>query len=274
MRDITNWALLCTTNDPESLTIVRIAQELRIPLLKSEQVHGATLAKEPRLFDRIEQIQGIKHVVIVEIPGIEEEKRIADLGIEVHIIDHHTYADLDRMQNEASLTQFRELFEIADEDLRFAGFDPEVIRGVALIDQGFLWELTGSELSLEKQRAARAYYLSCKRDIDSNYSDTEEAALAAWQTKEIKDDVVIIRSASPHHVREAVSFLIADAFPEAPPTSIIVEGDGRVSVQETNKAEELFVKFGGFLFGKKRCWGVTAKNRPPNVDEIMANIRQ
>lgn len=274
MRDITNWALLCTTNDPESLTIVRIAKALAIPLLESEQAHGATLAKEPRLLERIAQMQGIKRLAIVEIPGVEEEKRIADLGIEVHIIDHHTYADLDRMQNEASLTQFRELFEISDEDLRAAGFDPEIIRGVALIDQGFLWELSGSELSLEKQRASRAYYLSCKRDIDSNYGDTEEAALVAWQAKEIKDGVVIIRSTSAHRIREAVSFLVADAFPKTPPTSVIIEGDGRVSVQETERAEELFAKFGGFLFGKKRCWGMTSENCPPTVDEIMANIRQ
>lgn len=273
MRDITNWALLCTTNDPESLTIVRIAQALRIPLLESEQMHGATLAKEPHLFERLAQVQGVKHLAIVEIPGVEEEKRIADVGVEVHVIDHHTYVDLDRMQNEASLTQFRELFEISDEDLRGVGFNPEIIRGVALIDQGFLWELAESELPLEKQRASRAYYLSCKRDIDANYSDTEEAALAAWQTKEIQGNVVIIRSESPHRIREAVSFLIADAFPETPPTSVIVEGDGRVSVQETEKAEELFAKFGGFLFGKKRCWGIVAENRPPTVDEIMANIR-
>lgn len=274
MRDITNWALLCTTNDPESLTIVRIAKALAIPLLESEQIHGATLAEEPRLFERIAQMQGIKHLAIVEIPGVEEEKHIADLGIEVHIIDHHTYADLDRMQNEASLTQFRELFEISDEDLCGAGFDSEIIRGVALIDQGFLWELAESELPIERQRASRAYYLSCKRDIDPDYSKTEEEALVAWQTKEIKDGVVVIRSTSPYRIREAVSFLIADAFPEAPPTSIIVEGDGRVSVQETDEAEELFVKFGGFLFGKKRCWGIVAEGHPPTVDEIMANIRQ
>jgi len=274
MRDITNWALLCTTNDPESLTIVRIAQKLHIPLLESKQAHGAMLAREPRLLERMKENPTTKHVAIVEIPGVAEERCIADLGIEVHIIDHHTYPNLDRMQNEASLTQFRVLFEISDEDLRCAGFDPEIIRGVALIDQGFVWELAESELSPEKQRASRAYYISCKRDIDAKYSETEDAALEAWQTREIQEDVVIIRSKSSYRIREAVSFLLADAFPEAPPTSIIIEGDGRVSVQETDKAEELFAKFGGFLFGKKRCWGIVAENRPPTVDEIMANIRQ
>lgn len=274
MRDIKNWALLCTTNDPESLTIVRIAQALHIPLIESKQPHGATLAAEPRLNERIAEIGEIKHLAIVEIPGLKEEESLKESGIEVHIIDHHTYKDLDRMQNEASLTQFRELFEISAKDLGDAGFDADIVHGVALIDQGFLWELATSELSPEKKRATRAYYVSCKRDIDSKYQETEEAALGAWQAREMRDDVVIIRSSSPHHVREAVSFLVADAFPEAPPTSIILEGDGRVSVQETDKSEALFIKFGGYLFGKKRCWGMTPENRPPSVDEIMANIRQ
>lgn len=274
MRNTKNWALLCTTNDPESLTIVRIARALHIPLIESKQPHGATLAAEPRLHERIKEMGTIEHLAIVEIPGVEEEESLKELGIEVHIIDHHTYKDLDRMQDEASLTQFRKLFEITPEDLSGAGFDAEVIHGVALIDQGFLWELAASELSQEKKRATRAYYLSCKRDIDSDYGETEEAALLAWQNREIRDDVVIIRSASARHIREAVSFLVADAFREAPPTSIILEGDGRVSVQETEKSKELFTKFGGYLFGKKRCWGIAAENHPPSVDEIMANIRQ
>lgn len=274
MRNIKNWALLCTTNDPESLTIVRIAQALRIPLIESKQAHGATLAAEPRLHERIAEMGTIEHLAIVEIPGLKEEELLKESGIEVHIIDHHTYQDLDRMQDEASLTQFRKLFEITPEDLSNAGFDAEVIHGVALIDQGFLWELATSELPPEKKRATRAYYVSCKRDIDAKYQETEEAALVAWQAREIRDNVVIIRSTSPHHIREAVSFLVADAFSEAPPTSIILEGDGRVSVQETDRSSELFTKFGGYLFGKKRCWGMTSENRPPSVDEIMANIRQ
>lgn len=273
MRDSTNWALLCTTNDPESLTIVRLAQALDIPLLESKQMHGATLGEEPRLFERVAEMPKIKHLAIVEIPGTAEEARLAELGIEVHIIDHHTYPELDRMQNEASLTQFLELFEISASDMRSAGFDPEIVRGVALIDQGFLWELATSELSPDKQRASRAYYLACKRDINPHYAATEEAALLAWQTKELQGNLVIIRSASSYHIREAVSFLVADAFPEVPPTSIIVEGDGRLTVQETNQAEEFFAKYGGFLFGKKRCWGMAAEDRPPSVDEIVANIR-
>lgn len=274
MRNTKNWALLCTTNDPESLTIVRIAQALNIPRIESKQPHGATLAAEPRLHERIAEIGTVEHLAIVEIPGIEEEESLKELGIEVHIIDHHTYKNLDRMKDEASLTQFLKLFEITAEDLTTAGFDPEIVRGVALIDQGFLWELAASKLSQEKKRATRAYYLSCKRDIDSDYGETEEAALIAWQNREIRDDVVIIRSASARHIREAVSFLVADAYKEAPPTSIIVEGDGRVSVQETDMSEALFTKFGGYLFGKKRCWGITAQSCPPSVDEIMANIRQ
>lgn len=272
MRNIKNWALLCTTNDPESLTIVRIARALHIPLIESKQAHGAILAAEPRLHERITEMGTVKYLAIVEIPGTKEEESLKELGMEVHIIDHHTYQDLDRMQNEASLTQFLALFEITAEDLTRAGFDPDIVRGVALIDQGFLWELATSELSAEKQRATRAYYVSCKRDITTLYQETESAALLAWQEREIVKECIVIRSSSALHIREAVSFLIADAFPEHPPTSIIFEGDGRVTVQETDHAEELFAKYGGYLFGKKRCWGRVAQERSLTVDEIMANI--
>ncbi len=272
MLDITTWALLCTTNDPESLTIVRIARALGIPLLESQQIHGATLAEEPQLFERLAKMKTVKHLAIVEIPGPSEEKALQDSGISVHIIDHHTYPELDRMKSEASLTQFLSLFEITADDLAHAGFDPDIIRGVALMDQGFLWELATSELTLEKQRLARAYYVSCKRDIDPQYRETEDAAREAWQKREERDGVVIIRSSHPQHIREAVSFLLADTFPENPPINIVVDGDGRVSVQETEKAEALFTKYGGFLFGKKRCWGMMGKDCPPSVDEIMANL--
>jgi hypothetical protein len=274
MRDIMNWALLCTTNDPESLTIVRIARALGIPLIASAQTHGATLTQEPHLLDRIAELRSVTHLAIVEIPGPREEADLEASGIEVRIIDHHTYPDLDRMQNIASLTQFLELFHITNADLAQKGFDPDIIHGVAFIDQGFLWELASSNLSREKQREVRAYYLACKREIQPKYAEIEKAAHHAWETHEIKEGVLIIRSESPHHIREAVSFCIADAYPEHPPASVVLEGDGRISVQETEQAEKLFANFGGFLFGKKRCWGMLAQDRPPSVDEILANIRQ
>lgn len=274
MRDIATWALLCTTNDPESLTIVRIARALHIPLIESAQVHGATLKKEPRIHERLTELGNVKHLAIVEIPGPEEEKALEASDITVHAIDHHVYEGLDRMQETASLTQFLELFEITDADLQNAGFDPDVIRGVALIDQGFVWELGRSSLSQEKKHAAREYYCACKREIEPRYAEIEHDAQKAWETREENEHLIIIRSKSAHHIREAVSFLIASAHPIHPPTSIIVEGDGRVSVQETSKAEELMKKFGGFLFGKKRCWGKGGSDSPPSVDKIMANIRE
>lgn len=273
MRNLGGWALLCTTNDPESLTIVRIARALHIPLIESTQMHGATLAKEPKLLERLSALGDIHDLAIVEIPGPDEEKMLNGAGVRVHLIDHHTYEGLDRMQNVASLTQFIELFEITDADLEGEGFDPDVMRGVALIDQGFVWELSRSALSEEKKHAAREYYLACKREIQPKYADVERDAEKAWKTHEKIGNLIIVRSASTHHIREAVSFRIADIYPEHPPTSMIIEGDGRISVQETDKAEKLFTTFGGFLFGKKRCWGILGKDNPPSVDNIIANIR-
>lgn len=273
MRSLTGWALLCTTNDPESLTIVRIARTLGISLIESKQMHGATLAHEPKLFERVQELGKRTNLAIVEIPGPREEEELRKQGIRVHIIDHHVYESLDRMQEESSLTQFLRLFEVTNKELKSAGFDPDVMRGVALLDQGFVWELARSNLSQEKQKEARAYYLARKREIHPRYQEVEEAAREAWKHAYVHDGIMIIRANSTHHLREALSFLIADAYPVNPPVNVIEEGDGRVSVQETEKAEELFKTFGGFLFGKKRCWGMLGKDHPPTVDEIVANIR-
>ena len=274
MRNITNWALLCTTNDPESLTIVRIAQKLGIPLIQSEQMHGATLAQEPELFARIRALGSVQHLAIVEIPGVVQEAELQSTGITIHILDHHTYPNLDRMQPVASLTQFLQLFEITQEDLVAHGFDPEIIHGIALIDQGFLWELAVSALPEEKQRLAREAYITCKKEIDPKTEEIFTDAKRAWKNREEHEGILIVRSASTHRVREAVAFCIADVYPVHPPTSIVIEGDGRISVQESEKAEKLFTMYGGFLFGKKRCWGILPEDRPPSVDKIIANIRQ
>jgi len=274
MRNLTGWTVLCTTNDPESLTIVRIAQALHIPLVQSSQMHGAHLAQEPMLFERVSELAGITDLAIVEIPGPSEERALEERGIRVHIIDHHTYPNLDRMQSDASLTQFLQLFEITTEDLLRVGFDPEIVRGIAIIDQGFLWELAASNLSEEAKRATRKKYTELKAEIHPDQKEKEDDALRMWKEREMHGEFLVIRSTSKYHLREEYSFLIADAFPKNPPTSIIVEGDGRISVQETKKAEILFQKYGGFLFGKKECWGMLAKNNPPSVDKIIANLRE
>ncbi len=275
MRNLGGWKLLCTKNDPESLTIVRIAQALHIPLIESEQMHGAHLSQEPRLFERIAESQEkITDLAIVEIPGPLEEAKITAQGINVHIIDHHTYPNLDRMKPEASLTQFLRLFEISSEDLEKVGFIPEVIHGIAIIDQGFLWELAASNLTEEAKSAARKKYAELKAEIHPDQKEKENAAREMWKQKEMQGDILVIHSQSAYHLREEFSFLIAEAFPVNPPTNIIVEGDGRISVQETKKAEKLFERYGGFLFGKKECWGMLAKDNPPSVDKIIANLRE
>jgi hypothetical protein len=54
-----------------------------------------------------------------------------------------------------------------------------------------------------------------------------------------------------------VSFLIADAFIDTPPWSIIREGNGQMSVQDipAELAERLLSLYGGYIFGGGLCWG-------------------
>ena len=134
--------IISPRNDVESLTIVALAEALHIPCIVSAQPHGATLDAEPDLIGRIREANPVAHdIVIVEMPNVSAEDKLRELGFEVHVVDHHRYESLDRMQKESSLEQVRALFDMDDTTLRIAGFDPVLIRGVGLIDRGFVWEL-------------------------------------------------------------------------------------------------------------------------------------
>lgn len=275
MRDCTRTVLLCTKNDPESLMITEIAEALHIPLLISSQEHGARLECEPELQKRIIAVNACAtRVVIVEIPGPDEEKRLVQAGYDVVIIDHHTYSDLDRMQMQASLTQFLAFFEISSEELQVHGFNPAIIRGIALIDQGFLWELYRSELTQEEQRCAQEAYFARKCKIHPHTSRIFMHAREAWEMREKRARCVIVRVAHEPGIREAVAWIIAENYPQNPPTSIVVEGDMRISVQEYAEAGQLFAAYGGFLFGNGRCWGMVGKGCSQQVDEIIAKIEK
>lgn len=275
MKNLDHEVLVCTTNDPESLLITKIASAMHLPLVKSSQGHGARLEKEPDLAKRIAAADPeAKAVLIVEIPGPSIEDELRDGGVEIMIIDHHVYDGLDRMKDQSSLEQFLNYFEVSDADIAALGFDPFLVRAVAMLDKGFMWEMTRQNFTAEERDRAREYYLELKHEIGGEYLEAKAAADRAWAAREEKSGILIITSDDPKvHIREAVSFLIAAAYPDKAPTSIIFEGDGRVTVQDSEDAEKLFNEYGGFLFGMKKCWGKKGNDGVvPSVDEILARV--
>ena len=140
-----------------------------------------------------------------------------------------------------------------------------------MIDRGFIWELKKEGLSKEEQKRCRDYYLSLLNELGGLRSEAVEEAKRAWDAREERDGVNIIRSeGKDFRIREAFSFLMADLF-ESPPPCIIIEGNGRISFQDTDAAKRLHDAFGGYTFGKDRCWGFwPEEGKPaPSLDEIL-----
>ncbi|MCR4312070.1 MAG: hypothetical protein NUV56_02185 [Candidatus Uhrbacteria bacterium] len=275
MRALHSTLLITPQNDPESLLITKIAQSAGIPLLISEQPHGARLEHEPSLNDRLAEHSDAHTLVVVEMPGPAIEEELVASGYDVVIIDHHRYDHLDRMKPKSSLEQVLTYFEISDDDLRGLGFDPTLVFGIGYIDRGFLWEMEKEHVPADDQRRIRDYQRKLSRELGDGWEEEEREARVAWKAHEERDGFFIVRTVRTDiSIRAALSFVLADLYGKPSPT-IIVQGDWRVYVQDADEARVLYSAFGGFTFGQDRCWGFASESgRPlPSVDAILEVIR-
>lgn len=265
--------LLAPQNDEESLLILKIAKAAGIPVVISTQPHGARLYNEPNLIARLKQCDPeARRIVIVELPGPKVEEELRSIGYEVVIIDHHRYDDLDRMQHLSSLEQFLAVFELDDARLTSLGFDPVLVRGVGMIDRGFVWELKKEGLSKIDQKRVRDYYVDLMHELGSPSAEAVEEAKRAWGAREPVGELFVVKSGRADvKIREALSFVIADEY-ETPPQVLILEGNGRVSLQDSELAPKFYRSFGGFTFGQDRCWGFDPEpGRPaPALEKMLA----
>lgn len=257
--------------------ILKLAKAINLPVVISDQPHGAKLHREPNLSMRINRAdESAKKIVIVEMPGEESEAELRAQGLEVVIIDHHRYDDLDRMQSKSSLEQFRELFALDDQAIIKLGFDPIVVNAVGLIDRGFIWELKKEGWAQENIERGIAGYRALAKELDADkFAQEEIDAEVAWREREERDGLVIIKLDDDMlSIREALSFIIAREYSAGPPTLVILQGERRIYVQDSDRAKALFDHFGGFTFGQDRCWGMLATvDRPlPLLDEVLKLI--
>ncbi|MFZ2681630.1 MAG: hypothetical protein WAZ14_00840 [Patescibacteria group bacterium] len=256
--------LLCPKNDEESLQILKVAAAAGIPVVVSEQPHGARLHHEPNVIARLKQADPqATRVVIVEIPGVSVEDELRSIGYEVVIIDHHRYPDLDRMQHLSSLEQFLEVFALSDTKLTELGFDPVLVRGVGMIDRGFVWELSKEGLSKVDQKRIRDHYVELMHELGAPSEGAVAEAKRAWDERQQVGELLVVQSKRADlHIREALSFVLADLY-ESPPQVLILEGSGRVSLQDSWLAPRFYAKFGGFTFGQDLCWGFAPEPGSP-----------
>lgn len=267
--------LLTPKNDEESLMIVKIAQAAGIPMVVSAQPHGARLEREEHLLRRLREAgPEARRVVIVEIPGPEVENELEKEGFEVVLIDHHRYNELNRMADKSSLEQFLEVFAIDDNMLAGWGFDPMLVQGVGIIDRGFLWALRAEVPDPELRKQIRDYYRALTFELGGNRPAVEEAAREAWEFRTELPGIVLVQTDREDvSIRDAVSFLVADHF-DLPPQVVVVEGGRRMFVQESDHAADLFARYGGFTFGRDRCWGIQSspERSLPVLSDILTQI--
>ncbi len=265
--------IICPRNDVESMTIVALADALHIPCIVSEQPHGATLDAEPNLIHRIREINPIaQDIAIVEMPNVSTEDKLRELGFDVHIVDHHRYESLDRMRKESSLEQIRALFDMDDTTLGVAGFDPVLIRGVGLIDRGFVWELVKENVPGADRKRMIDYYREQLAVLDPDRNKEEAEAKKAWKNRKIIEKVIVVTSEKADlSIRDAISFCVAEDFAE-PPVVVIHQPGRTVYVQDTSTALALQQTFGGFTFGQNLCWGraIDAGGNIPTIEEVLA----
>jgi hypothetical protein len=269
--DLATTVLLCPKNDEESVLILKIAKAVGIPTLTSPQAHGSRLELEKDLEERLKAVNpNAKTVVIVEIPGPEREAELEKAGFEVVIIDHHRYEGLNRMKQESSLDQFLVVFGLTDEKLVELGFDPFLVKGVGMMDRGWVWELSREGIEKADRKRIMDYYLLFLEDLGGARPEGMIEARKAWDSREERNGVVIVSTPTETRIRESLSLILAENFDE-PPVTIVIEGKHRISVQDTNKAPKLLEVFGGYVFGKDLCWGYpsTPEKPGPTIDEIM-----
>ncbi len=272
--------LVIPPNDPEAVLIYRLAQAMEVQVIRSAQPHGATLDAEPDVVELIRD-GGWKRVVVVEMPGPKTEARIRRLGVELVIIDHHRYTDLDRAHHPktgklllSSLEQFLALFRLTPAKLRTLGFHPRLVRGIALMDRGFIWALMEDGYGKADIKRVLAYQKELMAGVKDMGGEEKKNRIvdAAWKRKKRWKGYWIVEDGHDIGIRGRVSFLAALAFGKPTPVIIVEKKRGFVYVQESDHAVRLFEQFGGFTFGLDRNWGYRNMPRKPRV--TLARVKR
>ncbi|RMD50809.1 hypothetical protein D6827_03305 [Candidatus Parcubacteria bacterium] len=278
-QNINEFVLICPRNDEEALQILKIAKKICLPVVISQQPHGAKLDKEPNLLSRIQEANPEAcNVVIVELPGLKTEDELRKQGYELVIIDHHRYEETDRSNDKSSLHQFLKFMQISDSDLRDLGFDPEMVHAVAIMDAEFIWGLQKRGFSNDAIVKILNYWRKLTLELgDKRRQKEENEAKKVWQNRQEKGDLIIVKSNEDNiSIRDALSFLLAQTYGKPKPL-YIRQGNRRVYMQDVGRrvAEKLHEQFGGFLFGQNKCWGILVDDSEslPTLEEILEAIQ-
>ncbi|MBU4348492.1 hypothetical protein KJ671_03285 [Patescibacteria group bacterium] len=278
--------LLCPDNDSESHIILQLAEKAGISTIRSKQPHGANLSLETNLESKLAHLKK-QEIWIVETPGVEKEKELKDKGINVKIIDHHTYKDLDRLTDLesgdiklSSLEQFLAMAKIDDEEIQNWGFNPKTIRGIGIMDAKYVRGLREAEYSEEEINRVLKLQQEIEKEIRPNFDKLLKLAEKDWENRIERSDYLIINSIHGGDMRHAISKISIIHNMDTVPMIINIENGEKICVQnvELKIIEKLKKEIKGktYTFGSGRCWGVDNKDQDKKVtlEEVLCVLEK
>jgi len=249
-------SLICPVNDGESKTIVDIALKLNMDVRVSHQPWGAVLSKEPP-----ETFQGLmENVVIVEIPGPEEEDRLR-LDHRLFIIDHHRYQSIDRSNPLSSLEQFANLVSY---DLN------RWEMGVAINDRSYIYGLQDNGYTDKEIQELRQFDLAQQGYKSDDFSTLEADYLRG---RLIVEDLYLVETKFSRNSYLADLHLLRSGKTPERLDLLVAQVSSANKISEINfygtpgRAKRLYQAIGGFSGGdesRSMYWG---KTLDPPVDE-------
>lgn len=254
--------LIIPPNDAEAITIRKLANKLKLPVIESKQLHGASLDKGRDYVGEVKR-GGYRHVIVVEMPGPLAEDKLRNMGIKLDIIDHHHYTGLSRAHDEkgqllpSSLEQFLAMFKVTDTQLKRWGFVPKLVRGIGIQDRGYVWALQDEGYSKKEIQQVMAFHDSLIAHLHNPKNEARKSRLveAAWKRRKKWKEFLVITTRADVQLRPGLSRLVVQEIGKPTPMIIVEHGRGLIYVQESPYALHLFERFGGFTFGLDRNWG-------------------
>ncbi len=276
MKNLDHVLLYTVDNDAESRLIFLIALAAGIVTVRSSQAHGASLDRENGVLELL-QASGKTEVWTVEIPGLVTERLLQRNQIRVVIIDHHTYASLDRVHDTnrkrkpSSLEQFLKLAHITDDDLRKWHFDPRLVLGIGVMDDRYTKGLRTEGFTPEEYQRVLSYRETLDRQINPDFDKIKHVAEYVWMNRWVKSGYIICTSTSILRTSYAVcTRSIEDALEDHP--LILADRGGRqiyvnnIDLLIVKKLEEAFLGHRTFTYAQGRCWGID--NDAPGAPRI------
>lgn len=279
--DLRTTVLIIPPNDAEAILISKIAEKMGLSTILSGQLHGASLDLGNHDFVKLVREGGYKTVVVVEMPGLKTEARLKKLGVDFRIIDHHHYTGLDRAHDPktgkmllSSLEQFLVLFKLTDAKLKQFGFDPRIVRGIGIMDRGYIWALQDEGYSKKELKQVLDFHDHLLSAITNSKTEArkDQAAYNAWLRRKPWKQFFVIESSADAQLRPRISRIVALEIGKPTPLIVVERSRRLIYVQESEYAMKLFKKFGGFTFGLDRNWGY--RNEEGAVRITLADVKR